>query len=397
MRVGQRRPRRCAGSAASGATTGGAGRPRSRRGRGRSAGAGRCWGVLGAVDHGPARAQPHGHLVQERDGPGVVVGAGEHVAGQGRGGEFGDPVRLGAQLTPGREQLGRLGAQPAVAQSFRVLGAVGGRRGADLLGRPHGLDHRPDLGHRHGVERVAQQLHPLLLGDGDPRRARGHQCEGHEGRVVEEDGGPGDLAAEGVPEEVHRGFESGGLREHVPGQLALRVGGLVVRGPVGLVLPPPVHGDCSVPACAERLVQQREVLLAPREAGQHQHRSPRLDPAGHGRVDDGELTARGAQPVRAGVGGRGEVGVPAHGQRLSGGRPGRGLRRGRVRRGRVSGRGLGGRGPGASAPGARGPEAGGAEAGPEAGDVAESGGCSMGLRVEDAESGARGPGGRPGR
>ena len=44
-------------------------------------------------------------------------------------------------------------------------------------------------------------------------------------------------SALGVPQQMHGRAELLGLREHVPSQLLLRVGGLVVRRPVRLELP----------------------------------------------------------------------------------------------------------------------------------------------------------------
>ncbi|BFO15087.1 hypothetical protein SHKM778_14750 [Streptomyces sp. KM77-8] len=87
---------------------------------------------------------------------------------------------------------------------------------------------------------------------------------------VEEGGGTGDLAAEGVPDEVHGHPDRVRLCEHVPRQLALRVGCFVVFGAVRLVLAAAVHGDGAVAARGERFVQQREVLLAAGVSGQQQ-------------------------------------------------------------------------------------------------------------------------------
>lgn len=94
------------------------------------------------------------------------------------------------------------------------------------------------------------------------------------GGAVEEDGGAGDLAAERVSDEVHGRTDRVRLREDVPSQLLLRVHGFVVRGPVRLVLAPPVHGDGAVAARGERLVHQREVLLAAGVSGQQQRAPP---------------------------------------------------------------------------------------------------------------------------
>src|SRR5690606_26410217 len=87
--------------------------------------------VLRPGDDRAVRPQPYRHGVQVRDRPGVVPGARQDVERQRHGRQFGHPVRLGQQLTPGRQQLGRSGAQPATAEL--LLAADAPRGTSDLL------------------------------------------------------------------------------------------------------------------------------------------------------------------------------------------------------------------------------------------------------------------------
>ncbi len=297
--------------------------PRSRRERGRSPAGGPCWGSA-RLPPRPSGARADVRPCRRRgDGPGAVLRTGQDVEGQRYGGEFRHPVRLGAQLTPRGDELGRTVAHPAAAQILAVVEPrVHGVHGIEIagagLGIVHGLDGLPDVGHGHHGERVPQQLRALLLRLGDLGGARGDEGQREERGVVQDHGGPGDLPAERVPDEMHGGADGRRLREHVLRQLGLGVSRFVVPGTRRLELPAPVHGDGTVPARGQRFVHPDVVLLAAGEPGQQQNGPLRLGADIHGGIDDGELTTRGTQGVRTGAGGRGEGRRPAHVPRLSG-------------------------------------------------------------------------------
>ena len=152
-------------------------RPRSRRGRGPSAGAGRCWGSARRPGR-PCGGRASRTAMSSRSGTGQVSSCEPDRTwnGQRYGGEFGHPVRLGAQLAARGEELGRACCPASGGAGGPVVAPMPARRRSPASsGGLHGLDRVPHLGHRHHGERVPQQLHALLLGVGDLRRARGHR------------------------------------------------------------------------------------------------------------------------------------------------------------------------------------------------------------------------------
>lgn len=250
------------------------------------------------------------HGVEQLHRPDVVALPGQDVDGQPDGGQLVHPVRFGGQLRPGRDQLGRVVGEPAVAH-VRTVAGVRVLRGIQRLHR------LPDLVHGQHGQRFAQHPHLVPLGRDDLRRTRGHQRQRAERGGVQQDGGAGDLTAERVPEQVQPAVpaaQGSRLGQHVARQLALGVTFLTVR-PLRFVLPPAVHGNHPVARRAQRFQQRDEVLLAAGVPGQQQGGGP-CRGTRYG-VQDGEVAALGAKDTGAGTGRRGEGGRAAHTARLS--------------------------------------------------------------------------------